>query len=130
MKVMMIVKATKNSEAGMPPDPRLAEIIGKQAAEMERTGVMLASGGLLPSAKGARIKVKGGKLLVTDGPFAETRELVGGFAIMETKSREHAIELGREFMQLHADVLGPLYEGELEIRPIFGMEDCGGEKDV
>lgn len=127
MKYMMIVKATKNSEAGVPPDASLIEAISKQAAEMQKAGVLLASGGLLPSSQGTRIKVAGSKLYVIDGPFAETKELVGGFAIMEANSKEHAVQLGREFMQLHADVLGPSYEGELEIRPMWEPEAaCAG----
>jgi hypothetical protein len=81
---------------------------------------MVTSGGLLPSSQGARIRVGGGKTSVIDGPFAETKELVGGFAIFELESKEEAVRLGRDFMQMHADILGPAYEGEMEIRPMFG----------
>ena len=92
---------------------------------MTRRGVPLQSGGLLPSSKGARVKVSGGKLSVTDGPFAETKELIGGFAILDAASKEEAIRLGKEFMQLHVDVLGESYEGTLEIRPMFDPgADC------
>jgi hypothetical protein len=76
------------------------------------------------------VKAAGGKLTVTDGPFAETKELIGGFAVLEASSREDAIRLGKEFMQLHVDVLGPAYEGTLEVRQMFDSNgtDCGGPK--
>jgi len=116
MRFMMIVKGDKNYEAGAPPKPELLAAIGKLSEEMIKAGVLLDMGGLLPSSKGARINVKQGKLTVTDGPFSEAKELIGGYAILQVKSREEAIERGRRFMQLHADVLGPSYDGELEIR--------------
>ena len=116
MRFMMIVKADKNYEAGAPPPPELMAAIGKLSEEMIKAGVLLDIGALLPSSKGARINVKQGRLTVTDGPFSETKELVGGYAILQVKSREEAVERGRRFMQLHADVLGTSYDGELEIR--------------
>jgi hypothetical protein len=116
MKFMMMVKADKNHEAGAPPDPRLMAAVGKHAEEAARRGVLVETGGLLPSSAGARVRVAGGKLTVTDGPFAEAKELIGGYAILRASSKEEAIELGKDFMKLHADVLGPSYEGELEIR--------------
>jgi hypothetical protein len=116
MRYMMIVKADKNYEAGNPPKPELMAAIGKLSEEMINAGVLLDMGGLLPSSKGARINVKGGKLTVTDGPFSEAKELIGGYAILQVKTREEAIERARRFMQVHADVLGPSYDGELEIR--------------
>jgi hypothetical protein len=116
MRFMMIVKADKSYEAGAQPNPELLAAIGKLSEEMVKAGVLLDTGGLLPSSKGARINVKQGKLTITDGPFSETKELIGGYAILQVKSKEEAIERGRRFMQLHADVLGPSYDGELEIR--------------
>jgi hypothetical protein len=93
---------------------------------MMKAGVLLESGGLLPSRMGARIMVGKSKMTVTDGPFAETKELIGGFAILKADSKEEAIELGRQFMQIHIDVLGPGYEGELEIRQMFEPgQACG-----
>jgi hypothetical protein len=121
MRFMMIVKATPQSEAAKPFDPALMAAIQKSSQELMKSGVMIATGGLQPSSKGARIRVSGQKLFVTDGPFAETKELIGGFAIMEANSKQEAVELGRAFMQLHADILGPEYEGELEIRPMMEM---------
>ena len=80
---------------------------------------MVAAGRLLPSSQRVRIRVARGKTSVIDGPFAQTKELVGGFAIFDLKSKEEAIESGRRFMQIHADILGPSCEGELEIRRMF-----------
>ena len=116
---MMLVKANKDFEAGAPPNPELMAAVAKLADEATARGVMVTSGGLLPSSQGVRIRVARGKTSVIDGPFAETKELVGGFAIFDLESKEEAIESGRRFMQLHADILGPSYEGELEIRPMF-----------
>lgn len=123
MRFMMIVKANKDFEAGRPPEPKLMEAVGKLAEEAFARGIMVDTGGLAPSSMGARVKVAGGKVTVIDGPFAEAKELVGGYAIMELPSREEAIQEGRRFMQLHRDVMGPTYEGELEIRPILGPGD-------
>ena len=127
MRFMMLIKADPSYEAGRPPAPALVAAIGKLSEAMTRSGVLLQSGGLLPSAKGARVRASGGRLTVTDGPFAETKELVGGFAVVEAASKEEAIRLGKEFMQIHADVLGPTYEGTLEIRPMFDPgTECKG----
>ena len=120
MRYMMMVKATKGSEAGLPPNPRLMAAVDKMAEQAMEKGVMVDAGGLLPSSQGTRIRVSQGKTSVLDGPFPETKELVGGFAIFDLQSKEEAIRSGIEFMQLHADILGPSYEGELEIRPMFG----------
>jgi hypothetical protein len=126
MRFMMIVKADAGYEAGRPPDPALLAAIGKLSGEMTKAGVLLQSGGLLPSSKGARVRVSGGRMAVTDGPFTETKELIGGFAILEAPSKEEAIRLGKEFMQVHVDILGPSYEGTLEVRPMFdpASADC------
>ena len=115
----MLVKATKDSEACAPPNPELMAAIAKLAEEATARGVMVTAGGLLPSSEGLRVRVSGGKTFITDGPFAETRELVGGFAIFNLESREEAAKMATDFMQLHADILGPTYEGELEVRPMF-----------
>ena len=124
MRFMMIVKADKNYEAGAPPKPELMAAIGKLSEEMIKAGVLLDMGGLLPSSKGARINVKLGKLTVTDGPFSEAKELIGGYAILQAGSKAEAIEHGRRFMSVHRDTLGPEYVGELEIRQLmdFGPE--------
>jgi len=119
MRFMMIVKADPSYEAGRPLDPALLAAVGKFSEKMTKAGVLLQSGGLLPSSKGARVRVSVGKMSVTDGPFAETKELIGGFAILEVASKEEAIRLAKEFMQVHIDVLGQSYEGTLEVRPMF-----------
>lgn len=122
MKFMMILKATKDSEAGKPPDPRMVAEIGKHSEELIKGGILLESGGLMPSSTGARIQVSGKKMVVIDGPFAETKELVGGFAILRAGSRQEALEMGKAFMKLHVDILGDSYEGELEIRQLRDFE--------
>ena len=123
MRFMLIAKATKASEAGLPPDPRLMAAIGKLSEDMAKAGVLVDAGGLYPSAKGARVRLSGGKVTVTDGPFAEARELIGGYAIVETKSKAEAIELSERFWKLHAEVMGPNYEGEGEIRQLHDPAD-------
>jgi hypothetical protein len=84
-----------------------------------KAGILVSTGGLLPSSKGAKIQVANGKANVIDGPFAETKELIGGFAILNADSKEDAIRMGREFMQIHIDILGPSYTGEMEIRQMW-----------
>ena len=128
MKYMMMVKSFRNHEAGLPPDPRLMAAIEKQAEEMTKAGVLLGTGGLLPLSKGARVRVAGGKLTVTDGPFIEAKEVIGGYGILKAGSKEEAIEMGTAFMKLHMDVLGPSYEGELEIREMFDPPDCAPDR--
>ncbi|MEW5930925.1 MAG: YciI family protein [Gemmatimonadota bacterium] len=130
MRFMMLVKATPESEAGLPPNPELMAAIGRLTEEQLVSGklvAMLDGGGLLPSSRSARVKLAGGRVSTVDGPFTEAKELVGGYAIMEVRSMEDALELGREFMQVHAEVMGPGYEGELEIRPLFGPADLPGQ---
>ena len=119
MRFMMLVKADKDYEAGAPPNPELMAAIGKLAEEATARGALITAGGLLPSSHAVRIRVARGKTSIIDGPFSETKELIGGYAIFDLKSKEEAIESGRKFMQLHADILGSSYEGELEIRPMF-----------
>jgi hypothetical protein len=125
MRFMMMMKPGPSFEAGVPPDPALIGAIGKLTAEMTQRGILVQTGGLLPSGKGgARVRVGDGKLVVTDGPFAETKELIGGFAVVEVASRDEALTLGRQFMEIHAAVLGPAYEGECEIRQMFDGATC------
>src|SRR5262249_21123102 len=119
MRFMMIVKADPSYEAGLPPNPALLAAVRKLSEKMSNAGVLLQSGGLLPSSSGTRVRVSRNRMTVTDGPFAETKEIVGGFAILEAGSKEDAVRFGKEFMQLHIEVLGPSYEGTLEVRPMF-----------
>jgi len=115
MRFMMLVKSP---EAG-PPSPELMAAIGKLSQEMAQAGVLLEMGGLAPSAGGARIRLSNARLTVTDGPFTESKEIVGGYAVLKAASRAEAVELGRRFMQVHADLLGPEEVVELEIRQVF-----------
>jgi hypothetical protein len=125
MRYMVLAKATKDSEAGAPPDPRMAEAVDKLAEDMKKAGVLLLTGGLAPSSQGFRVEAAGGKLTVVDGPFAETTELLAGFAIIQAKSKEEAIEWGRKFMKLPQDVLGPSYQGSVEVRALYGADELG-----
>ncbi len=119
MKFMMIVKHAENQ--GFPPKP-LMEAIAKLAEEDAKNGTMLGSGGLRPTAQGARVRLSGGKINVIDGPFAEAKEVVGGYAQFELNSREEAIEGAVRFMELHKKHW-PGWEGETEIREMYGPND-------
>jgi hypothetical protein len=133
MKYLMMVKVDPHTdegrryETGTRPDYRLLAAMGKHAEEMAKAGILLGTGGLLPSARGARVRAADGRLSVTDGPFVESKELIGGYAILEAPSRERAIELGRQFMQIHVDGLGPAYQGELEIRQMYDGASCSDD---
>jgi hypothetical protein len=121
MRFMMMIKTPENG----PPSPELFAAIGKLSQEMSQAGVLVEAGGLAPSANGARIRLTNAQLFLTDGPFTETKELIGGFAILRASSKAEAIELGRRFMKVHADILGPSYEAECEIRQMFDPPDSG-----
>lgn len=125
MRFMVMVKADENSEAGRPPSRELTDAIGAHTAEMMKAGVVLSVGGLLPSSRGARLRVSGGSIGVTDGPFAEAKELIGGFAIIQADSLAEAIRISKQFFQIHIDVLGPSYIGNAEIRQMFEPDDHG-----
>ena len=128
MRFMSIVKASKESEAGAPPPPALMEAIARLAQEEMQDGSLLEMGGLLPTALGSRVRATGGKVVVTDGPFAELKEIIGGYAIFELPSKEAAVERARKFMQVHLDVLGPEYEGECEVRQLYTAgAGCGAQ---
>ena len=119
MRFMMLVKADKDYERGAPPPPALMAAIGSLGAEMARAGKLLEQGGLAPTSMGALLTLEHGAIRVTDGPFAESKEVIGGYAIMQADSRAEAIELGRRFLQVHADVMGRSFQGQLEIRQLF-----------
>lgn len=117
MKFMMMTKL--RDESAPPPTPELMAAIGKFTAEMLKTGKVVSTGGLMPTAKGAKMRLSGGKITVTDGPFAEAKECIGGYAVVQVDSKEEAIEIARQFMQVHADVMGPGYELDSEIRQMY-----------
>jgi hypothetical protein len=118
MRFMVLVKANKDSEAGVLPDRKMLTEMGKFNEELAKAGVMLAGEGLQPSSKGARVRFSGSKRTVVDGPFAETKELVAGFWRWQVKSRAEAIEWLKR---------APFQEGEVEIRQVFESEDFGAE---
>jgi hypothetical protein len=122
MRVMVMVKATKNSEAGALPSEKLLADMGKYNEELVKAGVMLAGEGLHPSAKGKRVVFSGGKKATLDGPFAETKELIAGFWLWQVKSMEEAVEWVRRC----PDPM-PGEESVIEIRPVFEAEDFGKE---
>ena len=118
MRFMVIVKANKDSEAGVMPSEQMLTNMGKFNEELVKAGVMLAAEGLHASSKGARVKFSGGKTTVVDGPFAETKELVAGYWVWHVKSKEEAIEWLKR---------APFEDTEVEIRQVFEAEDFGAE---
>ena len=121
MRFVVMVKATKDSEAGKMPSTKLLEEMGKFNEELVKAGIMLAGEGLHPSSKGVRVRFNGDTRTVIDGPFAETKELVAGFWIWQVKSREEAIEWVKRCPNPHES------EGEIEIRQVFEADDFGPE---
>ena len=121
MRFMIIVKASKDSEAGVMPSEKLLAEMGKFNEELANAGVMLAGEGLQASSKGARVKFSGSKRTVIDGPFAETKELIAGFWIWQVKSKQEAIEWVKRCPNPHNG------DSEIEIRQIFEAEDFGAE---
>jgi hypothetical protein len=119
MRVMVIIKANKDSEAGVLPSEQLLTEMGKFNEELVKAGVMLAGEGLHPSSRGKRVRFSGGKRAVIDGPFAEAKELIAGFWLWQVKSMEEAIEWVKRCPNPHNT------EGEVEIRQVFEPDDFG-----
>jgi hypothetical protein len=122
MRFMVMVKANKNSEAGVLPDEKLLTEMGKFNEELAKAGVLLAGEGLQASSKGARVRFSGNKRTVIDGPFAETKELIAGYWMWQVKSKEEAIEWVKRCPNPF-----PGAESEIEIRQVFEAEDFGAE---
>lgn len=122
MRVMVIIKATKNSEAGIMPGEQLLADMGRFNEELVKAGIMLAGDGLHPSSRGKRVRFSGGTKTVVDGPFAETKELIAGFWIWQVKSMDEALEWVRRC----PDPM-PGEESEIEVRPLFEADDFGEE---
>jgi hypothetical protein len=122
MRFMILVKATKNSDAGVMPSEKLLREMGKYNEELAQAGVLLAGEGLQPSSKGARVRFSGDKRTVIDGPFAETKELIAGFWLWQVKSKEEAIEWVKRCPNPFAGM-----ESEIEIRQVFEADDFGAE---
>jgi hypothetical protein len=121
MRFMMIVKADKNSEAGILPDEKLLADMAKYNEEMVKAGVMLAGEGLQASSKGSRVDFSDGTPTVKDGPFTETKELIAGFWLIQVRSKEEAIEWAKRV---------PFDEGQIEVRQVFELEDFGSSPAV
>ena len=119
MKFMMLVKHGENSG---PPPKELMDAMAVLSEEAVKNGTMLGNGGLAPTAQSTRVRLSGGKVSVIDGPFTEAKEVVGGYAQFELKSKEEAVESAVRFMELHKKYW-PAWEGETEVRQMFGPED-------
>jgi hypothetical protein len=126
MRFMMIVKASKESEAGHMPSEEMLSAMGKYNEQLMKAGVLLDLGGLKPSSKGFRIKIEADKRTVIDGPFTETKELIGGYWIIEVKSREEALEWAKRVPAPHEGG----QECEIEVRPFFELCDFGPSEAV
>ena len=118
MRFLVMHKSNEQNEAGIPPSKELIEAMGKLMEETAQAGVLLAAEGVHPSSKGARVRFSGGKRTVTDGPFAEAKELIAGFAIIEVNSKQEAIEWATRFANVIGDV-------EIEIRQVVELSDFG-----
>ena len=123
MRFMAIVKPGKDYEAGKPPSPELMAAMGKLSQEQQKLGVFVLGGGLLPSSQGHKVRMAGGRITVTDGPFAETKEVIGGFAILNYANHEEAIAGARRVMEIHAQ--HGFTELEIELRAMMDPADCG-----
>lgn len=126
MRFMIIVKATRDSEAGIMPEEKLLAEMAAFHEELAKAGVLLDGSGLKPSSKGWRIKYSGGKRSVIDGPFTETKELIAGYTLIQVKSREEAMEWTRRFPN---PAIGGK-DGEIEVRQLFELEDFGPSEAV
>jgi hypothetical protein len=122
MRVMVLIKANKETEAGVLPSEKLLTEMGKYNEELVKAGVMLAGEGLHPSSKGARVRLSGGKLSVIDGPFSETKELIAGFWLWQVRSLEEAIEWAKRIPNPDG-----VEEAQVEIRQVFEASDFGAE---
>ena len=125
MRVMVFVKSSPEAEAGAMPSPEILAEMTRFNEQLVKAGIMLAGEGLHPTSKGFKVAYDGpSKRTVTDGPFAEAKEIVGGFAIVETRTREEAMAIARQFMELHR-IHVPDFECESEIRPLEEFLACG-----
>ncbi len=126
MRFMIMVKATKGSEAGFMPEEKLIDAMAEYHEELQKAGVLLDASGLRPSSTGWRVKYSGEKRTTLDGPFTEAKELIAGYTLIQVKSKEEAVEWARRFPNPAADGK----EGEIEIRQLFELEDFGPSEAV
>lgn len=124
MRFMIIVKATKDSEAGVMPEERVFAAMATYHEELQKAGALLDASGLQPSSKGWRIKYAGEKRIVVDGPFAESKELIAGYTLIQVKSKEEAMAWARRFPNPANE------EGEIEVRQLFELDDFGPSEPV
>jgi hypothetical protein len=122
MRYMMIVKGDENFDRSVPPPVALMEAIGKLGEDAMKAGRMVSMGGLKHTAEGARVRIQNGKLMTTDGPFSEAKEVIGGFSIMDLSSKEEAIREAEKFMELHR-LHWPEWEGECEVRLMYSENE-------
>jgi hypothetical protein len=118
---MMMAKFER--EGSITPTPELMAAIGNFTQELSKSGVLVDTGGLQPTSRGAQLKLAQAKVTVTDGPFTEAKEIIGGYAIVELDSKEEGIDLGKRFLQIHSDILGPQCEMLSEIRQMYGPSE-------
>lgn len=121
MRFMIIVKATKDSEAGQRPEERMFSVMADYHQELAQAGVLLDASGLQPSSKGWRVRYSGSKRTVVDGPFTEAKELIAGYTLIQAKSREEALEWSKRF----PNPVGEGMDAEIEVRQLFEWEDFG-----
>ena len=126
MRFMIIVKATRDSEAGVMPEEKLIAAMASYHEELAKAGALLDASGLQPSSRGWRVKYSGGKRMLIDGPFAETKELVAGYTIIQAKSRAEAIEWTKRF----PNPAGEGKEAEIEVRQLFELEEFGPSEAI
>lgn len=128
MRFMMLIKANEAFEAGVPPPPELVVAMGTLADEMTERGILLSAEGMKPSAHGTRVRHARGERSVIDGPFTETKELIGGFSIVDVGSKRAAIELAERVARIHAEC--GVEEFEIEVRPLFEHGECAHQAAV
>lgn|SRR5208283_3677892 len=123
MRYMLMTKT--GTEKAVPPTPELMAALGKLTEELVKSGKLVETGGMQAASSGTTLHLSSGKVTVTDGPFTEANEVVGGYAIIDVDSKEEVVELGRRFLEVHAKVLGPSYVAESEIRRIYVAVEPG-----
>jgi hypothetical protein len=134
MKHLILVTMQRDSEvgrqyeAGTLGSPEFAVALGKLMEHLKRAGKLLDVSVLVPQSQGARVRGAAGQVSVTDGPFIESKEIIGGYIMVDADSSQEAIEIGRAFMQIHVDVLGPSYQGEMEVRQLSEQAPGGALK--
>jgi len=124
MRFMIIVRATQDTEAGVMPEEKLVAAMASYHEALAKAGVLLDANGLQPSSKGFRVRYKGGKRSLVDGPFAETKELVAGYTVIQVKSRAEAVEWAKRMPAPH----GESKDGEIEVRQLYELEDFGSDE--